>query len=139
MQISAVANSLRQLLRRLGVEGDVIAAFHNIGGNFVKMGYEFIYSRMNFVGNIADSIQAVQMVAESKTDEDEQQINMMDASAFNMNEVAAAVAELDELPDWVGGNIEEYFPRESMEVNEAGEIITLKHGDSKVFMLGLRR
>ena len=31
----------------------------------------------------------------------------MDANNFNMNEVAAAVAELDELPDWVGGNIEE--------------------------------
>ena len=75
------------------------------------------------------------MVAESKTEEDEQQINMMDASDFNMHDVAAAVAKLDELPDWVGGNIEEYFPRESMEVNEAGEIIiTLKHGDSKVLI-----
>ena len=40
------------------------------------------------------------MVAESKTEEEEQHINM--------NDVAAAVAELDELPDWVGGNIEEY-------------------------------
>ena len=42
---------------------------------------------------------AVQMVAESKTAEDEQQIYMMDASAFNMHEVAKAVAELNELPD----------------------------------------
>ena len=74
----------------------------------MKMGYEFLYSRMDFVGNIADSIPAVQMVAESKTAEDEQQINMMDASAFNMHEVADAVAELDELPDWVGGVNEEY-------------------------------
>ena len=30
-------------------------------------------------------------------------------------------------------NVEEYFPRESLEVNVAGEvIITLKHGDSKI-------
>ena len=48
------------------------------------------------------------MVAESKTEEEEQQINMIDVSDFNMIDVAAAVAELDELPDWVGGNIEEY-------------------------------
>ena len=31
--------------------------------------------------------------------------------------------------------MEEYFPRESLEVNEAGEIIvTLKHGDSKILI-----
>ena len=58
-------------MRRLGAEGNVIAAFPNIGGNFVKMGYEFLYSRMDFVGNIADSIPAVQMVDESKTEENE--------------------------------------------------------------------
>ena len=86
----------------------VIASFHNIGGNFVRMGYEFLDSRTNFVGNISDSIPTVQMVAESKTEEEEQQINMIDVSDFNMIDVAAAVAELDELPDWVGGNIEEY-------------------------------
>ena len=68
----------------------------------MKMGYEFLYSRMDFIGNIADSIPAVQMVAESKTAEDEQQIYMMDASAFNATEVFEAVAELDELPDWGG-------------------------------------
>jgi hypothetical protein len=75
------------------------------------------------------------MVAEAKTKEDEQQIYMMDASEFDMHGVAAAVAELDELPDWVEGNIEEYFPKESMEVNKADEvIITLNHGDSKVLI-----
>ena len=90
---------------------------------------------MDFIGNIAESIPAVQMVAESKTAEEEQQIYMMDASAFNMHEVAEAVAELDELPDWVGGEIEEYFPRESLQINDAGEIIiTLKHGDSTVLI-----
>ena len=60
---------------------------------------------------------------------------MMDASEFNMHEMAEAIAKLDELPVWVGGDIEEYFPRESLEINEAGEIIiTLKHGDSKVLI-----
>jgi hypothetical protein len=57
------------------------------------MGYEFLYSLIDFTRNIADSIPAVQMVAESKTAEDEQQIYMMDASAFNMHEVAEADAE----------------------------------------------
>jgi hypothetical protein len=129
------SNRSRQLLQRLGSEGRVIALFHNIGGNFVRNGYEFLYSRIDYVGNIPDSAQAIQMVAESKTEEDEQQIYMMDANEFDMRDVAAAVAELNELPDWVGGDIEEYFPRESMEVNETGEIIiTLKHGDSKVLI-----
>ena len=40
----------------------VIASFHNIKGNFVRMGYEFLYSRIDFVGHISDSIPAVQMV-----------------------------------------------------------------------------
>ena len=70
VQLSEVAHSSKGLLRRLGNEGNVIAAFTNIGGNFVRMGYEFLYSRMDFIGNIADSIPAVQMVAESKTAED---------------------------------------------------------------------
>jgi hypothetical protein len=49
-----------------------------------------------------------------------------------MIDVAAAIAEADELPTWSEANVEEYFPRESLEVNEAGEnIVTLKHGDSK--------
>ena len=74
VQLSAVANSSRGLLRRLGNKGNVIAAFTNIGGNFVRMGYKFLYSRMDFIGNIADSIPAVQMVAEPKTAEDEQHI-----------------------------------------------------------------
>ena len=133
VQVSTVANSSRQLLQRLGVEGRVIASFHNIGGNFVRNGYEFLYSRMDYVGTVQDSAQAVQMVAESNTEEDEQHIYMMDANEIDMHDVAAAVAELDELPDWVGGDIKEYFPKENMEVNKAGEIIiTLKHGDSKV-------
>ena len=115
VKLSEEAHSSKGLLRRLGNEGTVIAAFTNIGGNFVRMDYEFLYSRMDFIGNIADSIPAVQMVAESKTAEEEHQIYMMDASAFNMHEVAEAIAELDELPVWVGGDIEEYFPRESLE------------------------
>jgi hypothetical protein len=147
VQVSKVANSSRQLLKRLGVEGRVIASFNNTGGNFIRFGYEFLYSRQDFVGNITDFIPAVQMVVESKTEEDEQQVYMMDASDFVMRDVSAAVAELDELPDWVGGDIEEYFPRKRMEVNEAGDIIiTLKHKDSKVlitltivFMLNLKR
>ena len=42
VRVSTVANSSRQLLHRLGVEGQVIASFLNIGGNFVRHGYEFL-------------------------------------------------------------------------------------------------
>ena len=66
VEVSTVANSSRQLLQRLGVEGRVIASFLKIGGNFVRNGYKFLYSRMDYVGNVQDSAQAVQMVAESK-------------------------------------------------------------------------
>jgi hypothetical protein len=90
---------------------------------------------MDYVGTVPDSAQTAQMVAESKTEEDEQHIYMMDANEIDMHDVAAAVAELDELPDWMRGDIEEYFLKENMEVNEAGEIIiTLQHGDSKVLI-----
>jgi hypothetical protein len=47
VRVSTVANSSRQLLHRLGVEGQVIASFLNIGGNFVRNGYEFLYSRLS--------------------------------------------------------------------------------------------
>ena len=57
---------------------------------------------LSLPSNISDSIPTVQMVAESKTEEEEQQFNMIDVSDFNMIDVAAAVAELDELPDCVG-------------------------------------
>jgi hypothetical protein len=59
-------------------------------------------------------------------------VNIMDVSSriFDMSDVVAAIAEADELPVWSAANVEEYFPRESLEVNEAGEIIvTINHGD----------
>ena len=42
--------------------------------------------------------------------------------AFDMSDVAAAIAEADELPVWNAANVEEYFPRESLDVNEAGNL-----------------
>ena len=52
-----------------------------------------------------------------------------------MSDVAAVIAEADELPLWSADNAEEDFPRESLELNEAGEIIvTLKHGVSKILI-----
>jgi hypothetical protein len=62
---------------------------------------------------------------------------MMDALSriFDMSDVVAAIAEADEFPVWSAANVEEYFPCESLEVNEAGEIIvTLKHRDSKILI-----
>ena len=70
-------------------------------------------------------------------DDSARTIKMMDASsrAFDMSDVAAAIAEADELPVWSADSLEEYFSRESLEVNEAGEIlVTLKHGDSNILI-----
>jgi hypothetical protein len=70
-------------------------------------------------------------------DDNVRTVNMMDASSrvFDMSDVATVIAEADELPVWSADNVEEYSPRESLEVNEAGEIIvTLKHGDSKILI-----
>ena len=89
------------------------------------------------MGNIEDSTPAVQIVFECKTSEDEQKNYMMDAhnNTFDMSAVSAAIAEADDTPSWIGSDLEEYFPRESLDINEAGEIvITLKHGDSKILI-----
>ena len=62
---------------------------------------------------------------------------MMDAhnDTFDMSAVTAAIAEVDDTPSWIGGDLEEYFPHKSLDINEAGEIIiTLKHGDSKILI-----
>jgi hypothetical protein len=66
-------------------------------------------------------------------DDSQQTINMMDASSrmFDMSDVAAAIAEADDLPIWNAAYVDKYCPRKSLEVNKAGEIIVaLKHGDS---------
>jgi hypothetical protein len=50
--------------------------------------------------------------------------------------ICQQIAEADDIPSWIGGDVEEYFPRESLEINETGEIIiTLKHGDSKILII----
>ena len=79
----------------------------------------------------------VDMVIDDELNDSVRTINMMDASSrvFDMSNVAAAIAEAVELLVWSADNVEEYFPRESLEVNEAGEIIvTLKHGDFKILI-----
>jgi len=79
----------------------------------------------------------LQSTEDNEMDDSVRTVNMMVASprVFDMSDVAAAIAEADELPVWNAANVEEYFPRESLEVNEAGEIIViLKHGDSKILI-----
>jgi hypothetical protein len=76
-------------------------------------------------------------VRECKTSEDEQRIYMMDAhnNTFDMSAVSAAIAEADDIPRCIGGDMEEYFPHESIDIYEAKEIIiTLKNGDSKMLI-----
>jgi hypothetical protein len=57
----------------------------------------------------------------------QQTVNMIDASSrrFDLSDVAAPIAEAYELPIWSAAIVEEYFPRKSLEVNEAGEIIVI--------------
>ena len=89
------------------------------------------------MGNMEDSTPKVQIVSEFMTSKNAQQIYMMDAhnNTIDMSAVSAAIAEAEDIPSWIGGDLEEYFPRESLDINEAREIIiTLKHGDSKILI-----
>jgi hypothetical protein len=130
---SPAANSI-MMLHELGHSGRKVASFVCYHGSYIRQGYQLIYDRPDFSrptppgfamkldNEIADSVRTV---------------NMMDASfrTFDMSDVAAAISEADELPIWSTANGEEYFPRENLEVNEAGEIIvTPKHGDSKLLI-----
>jgi hypothetical protein len=58
-------------------------------------------------------------------DDSQRSINMMDASSrrVDLSKVAVDIAEADELSVWSADKVEEYFPRESLETNKAGEII----------------
>ena len=42
--IGTKANNSKHLLRLIGIEGRKLASFNNIGGNFIRQGYEFLYS-----------------------------------------------------------------------------------------------
>jgi hypothetical protein len=131
------ATNSKRPLHILGTEARKVVSFRNVNNSYICEGYEFIYSREYYVGNIEDSIPAVSIVSKCKTSEVQQQIYMMDAhnNTFDMSAVLAEIAEADVIPSWIGSALEEYFPRKSLDINEAGEIIiSLKHSDSKTLI-----
>ena len=67
MQLKRKATNSKQLLHCLGTEARKVASFRNVNNSYVREGYEFIYSREDYVGNIEDSIPAVQIVSECET------------------------------------------------------------------------
>jgi hypothetical protein len=137
MQLKRTATNSKYPLHFLGTEARKVASFRNVNNSYIREEYVFIYSREDYVGNIDDSTPAVQIVSKCKTSKDKQKIYMMDAhnDTFDMSAVLAAIADADDIPSWIGGDVEEYFPRKSLEINEAVEIIiTLKHGDSKILI-----
>jgi hypothetical protein len=54
VQIGTKAHNSKHLLDLLGIEGRKVASFTNVGGKFMRQGYEFIYARRDYVGDIAD-------------------------------------------------------------------------------------
>jgi hypothetical protein len=123
------------MLHELGNSGRKVASFICHQGSYIRQGYQFIYDRTDYA---LPTPPGFEMELDNEMDDSQRTVNMMDASTrrFDMSDVAAAIAEADELPIWNAANVEEYFPCESLEVNEAGEIIvTLKHGDSKILII----
>ena len=74
MQLKRKATNSKQLLHCLGTEARKVASFRNVNNSYVRKGYEFIYSREDYVGNTEDSTPAAQIVSECKTSENAQRI-----------------------------------------------------------------
>ena len=130
---SPAANSI-MMLHELGHSGRKVASFMCYQESYIRQGYQCIDDRPDFA---MPTPPGFDMELDNEMDDSIGTVNMMDASSrtFDMSDVAAAIAEADELPIWSAANVKEYFPRESSKVNEAGEIIvTLKHGDSKILI-----
>jgi hypothetical protein len=134
IRVDNPAANLIMMLHELGHSGRKIASFVCYQGSYIRQGYQFIYDRDDYARPTPPGFD---IEIDNEMDDSVPTVNMMDASSrvFDMSDVAAAIAEADELPVWNADNVEEYFPREFLEINEAGEIIvTLKHGDSKILM-----
>ena len=122
------------ILHELGHSGRKVASFVCYQGSYIRLEYQFIYDRDDYARPTPPGFD---MELDNEMDDSVRTVNMMDASSrlFDMSDVAAVIAEADELPVWCADNVEEYFPPESLEINKAGEIIvTLKHGDSKILI-----
>ena len=117
------AANLLMMLHELCNCGRKIASFACYQGSYIRQGYQFIYDRPDWWARPTPP--GFDIVIDDEMNDSVRTINMMDASSrvFDMSDVAAAIAEADELPIWNAANVEEYFPHESLEVNEAGEII----------------
>jgi hypothetical protein len=128
------AFNLMEMLHELEHSGRKVASFICHQGSYTSQRYQFIYDRTDYT---LPTPLGFEMDFDNEMDDSKQTVNMIDASfrRFDMSDVASAIAETDELPIWNAANVEEYFPRESLEVNETGDIIvTLKHGDSKILI-----
>ena len=122
------------MLHELGHSDRKIALFVCYQGSYIRQGYQFIYDRPDFARPTPPGFV---MKLDKEMNDSVRTVNMMDASSriFDMSDVAAAIAEAEGLLVRSAANVEEYFPRESLEVNKAGEImVTLKHEDSKILI-----
>ena len=81
----------------LSNSGRKIASFVCYQGSYIRQGYQFIYDRTDWARPTPPGFD---MVLDNEMDDSASTINMMDASSrvFDMSDVAAAIAEADELP-----------------------------------------
>ena len=134
IRVDSPAASWLLMLHELSNSGRKVASFVCYQGSYIRQGYQFIYDSADWARPTPPGFD---MVLDNEMDDSARTINMMDASSrvFDMSDVTAAIAEADDLPVWSADNVEEYFPHESLDVNEAGEsIVTLKHGDSTILI-----
>jgi len=100
---SPAANSI-MMLHELGHSGRKVASFVCYQGSYIRMIYQFIYDREDFARHTPPGFD---MEIDYEMDDSVRTVNMMDASSriFDLSDVAAAIAEADELPVWYAANV----------------------------------
>ena len=100
---SPAANSI-MMLHELVHSGRKIASFVCYQGSHIRQGNQLISARLDFARPTAPGFD---VELDNEMDDSAQTVNMMDASSriFDLSDVAAAIAEADELPVWYAANV----------------------------------
>ena len=103
IRVDSPAANLLMMLHKLSNSGRKVASFACYQGSYIRQGYQFMYDRPDWARPTPrPTPPGVDMVIDDELNDSVRTINMMDASSrvFDMSNVAAAIAEADELPVW---------------------------------------
>ena len=104
MKVDHPAFNSIEMLHELGNSDRKVASFICHQGSYTIQGYQFKYDRTDYA---IPTPPGFDMELDNEMDDTQRTVNMMDASSriFDMSEVAAAIAEADELPIWSAANV----------------------------------